>query len=75
MELINQNGFINQIHTETAAKLRLLSELIARLKIKSSKYFEYSCGLNYRLKLFKPKSCVLLKVSNDALHLFLHLVY
>jgi hypothetical protein len=44
---------------ETLAKLRPLAQLFVALEFNSSKYYKYSCGLNFRAPRFDLKLLVL----------------
>jgi hypothetical protein len=46
---------VNNSYYETSAKGRLVAELFVVLKIKSSKYLYYSCGLIFRTPRFRQK--------------------
>ncbi len=50
-------GPVNYI--ETSVKLRPLAQLFVALEFKSSKYYKYSCGLNFRAPRFDLKLLVL----------------
>ncbi len=46
-------------YIETSVKLRPLAQLFVALEFKSSKYYKYSCGLNFRAPRFDLKLLVL----------------
>jgi hypothetical protein len=47
------------LYSETSAELRPLAQLFVALEFKSSKYYKYSCGLNFRAPQFDLKFLVL----------------
>ncbi len=50
---------MNEFKYETSAKLRPLVQLFVALEFNASKYYKYSCGLNFRAPRFDLKLLVL----------------
>ena len=57
-------------YIETSAKLRSLVQLFVSLELKYSKYFKYSCGLNFRAPTEKRFDLKLLVLQRSHILLF-----
>ena len=59
MNKIRPYAFPRHLTFETAVKLRPLAQLFVALEFNASKYYKYSCGLNFRAPRFDLKLLVL----------------